>query len=427
MAKSAPHIYLSALPFAPTCSLVSTHYSASFPRTLHVERGQLSHWASLDLAISKFGTAVLSVAFSPDGQHVVSGSNDGKICVRNATTGEIVVGPFTGHRNWVNSVAFSPDGRHIASGSGDRNIRVWKAVTGEAAAGPFTGHRDWVNTVSFSPDGQRIVSSSRDGTVRVWKAMTGETTAGPFTRHTHSVRSAAFSPDGQYIVSGSKDGRIYVWNATTGETMAGPFHGHGDWVNSVSFSPDGQYIVSGSGDQTIRVWNARTGETAAGSSSSRDTEIGSCLCHSRQMASTSSPSSSDGTLRMWDAMTGETAAGPFTGHTDRVSSVAFSPDGQHIVSGSNDRTVRVSSVTIGEPETKNDVGFTDHFMINDEGWICGSKGELLMWIPSVHREYLHRRSTLWISGKRGTILNLSNFVHGRSWDTCINTQIRVLR
>ncbi|KAN0111897.1 hypothetical protein V8E52_008103 [Russula decolorans] len=70
-------------------------------------------------------------------------------------------------------------------------------------------------------------------------------------------------------------------------------------------------------------------------------------------------------------------------------------------------------------EITNDVDFTDHFMINDEGWICGRKGELLMWIPSVHREYFHR--TIWISGKRRTILNLSNFVHGRDWATCINT------
>ena len=73
-------------------------------------------------------------------------------------------------------------------------------------------------------------------------------------------------------------------------------------------------------------------------------------------------------------------------------------------------------------ETTNYVDFTDHSMINDGGWICGSKGELLMWIPSLHREYLHRPSTIWISGKRGTILNLSNFVHGRSWATCINTR-----
>jgi hypothetical protein len=79
----------------------------------------------------------------------------------------------------------------------------------------------------------------------------------------------------------------------------------------------------------------------------------------------------------------------------------------------------VTNVTIGKTETTNDVDFTDHFRINDEGWVCGSKGELLMWIPSVHRVYLHRPSTIWISGKRGAVLDLSNFVHGRSWGTCI--------
>jgi WD40 repeat protein len=164
----------------------------------------------------------------------------------------------------------------------------------------------------------------------------------------------------------------------TGETVAGPFTGHTHWVLSVAFSPDGQHIVSGSMDRTFRVW---------------------------------------------DAMTGETVAGPFTGHTGSVNSVAFSPDGQHLVSGSHDRTIRVSNVTMGKTESADDVDLTEHFVINDDGWVCGSKGELLMWIPSAHREYLHRRSTIWISNKRETVLNLSNFVHGPSWATCINTQI----
>ena len=109
MAKSTPHIYLSALPFAPTCSFVSTHYFTSFPRILHVERGQLSHWPSSEMVISNFGEGVPSVAFSPDGQHIVSGSDDGTIRVWNAMTGETAAGPFTGHSDPVQSVAFSPD------------------------------------------------------------------------------------------------------------------------------------------------------------------------------------------------------------------------------------------------------------------------------------------------------------------------------
>src|SRR6266566_4537833 len=181
MAESAPHIYLSALPFAPTCSLVSTHYSTSFPRILHVERGQFAHWPSLEMTIPNLGDAVLSVAFSPDCQHIVSGSEDQTIRVWDAVTGETVAGPFTGHTGSVNSVAFSPDGQHIVSGSEDGTILVWDAMTGETSAGPFTAHTDSVLSVAFSPDGKHIVSGSDDQTIRVWYAMTGETAAGPFT------------------------------------------------------------------------------------------------------------------------------------------------------------------------------------------------------------------------------------------------------
>jgi WD40 repeat protein len=101
-------------------------------------------------------------------------------------TGETVAGPFTGHTDSVNSVAFSPDGQHIVSGSDDKTIRVWNAMTGETVAGPFTGHTDWVMSVAFSPDGQHIVSGSGDQTICVWNAMTGETVAGPF-HWTHRI------------------------------------------------------------------------------------------------------------------------------------------------------------------------------------------------------------------------------------------------
>ncbi len=343
-------------------------------------------WHSHQMATTSSQVRMMKqfVCGMPRGHHIVSGSHDGTIRVWNAITGETVAGPFTGHTDSVKSVAFSPDGHHIASGSDDETIRVWNVTTGETVAGPFTGHTDSVNSVAFSPDGRHIVSGSKDRTIRVLNATTGETVPDLFTGQASSVQSVAFSPDGHHIISGSSTSflsqfsheTLRVWNATTGETVADPFTGYRDTVSSVAFSPDGHHIVSGSFDRTIRVWNATTGETVAG---------------------------------------------PFTGHRGPINSVAFSPNGHHIVSSSNDRTIRISDVTKWKTETKNDVDFTDHSVINDEGWICGSKGELLMWIPPMHREHLHHPSTIWTSGEHETRLDLSTFVHGRSWATCIDT------
>ncbi len=270
------------------------------------------------------------------------------------------------------------DSRQMASGSSQARTMeqfVWNATTGDTVAGPFTGHRYSVRSVGFSPDGQRIVSGSDDGTIRVWNATTGDTVAGPFTGHTDSVRSVGFLPDGQWIISGSNDETIRVWNATTGHTVAGPFTGHTDGVNSVGFSPDGQRIVSGSDDGTIRVWNATTGDTVAS---------------------------------------------PFTGQTHSVTSTGLSSDSQRIVS-SGDKSIQMLDDTTESLITITQVNFTDQSVINDDGWICGNRRELLMWIPPVHRAHLHRPRNIWVAGEYETRLDLSNFVHGPSWMSCIDS------
>jgi len=117
-----------------------------------------------------------------------------------------------GHTDIVTSVAFSPDGRRIVSGSYDRSVRLWNAQTGQPIGQPLQGHTAIVSSVAFSPDGRRIVSGSYDRSVRLWNAQTGQPIGQPLQGHTAIVSSVAFSPDGRRIVSGSYDRSVRLWN-----------------------------------------------------------------------------------------------------------------------------------------------------------------------------------------------------------------------
>ncbi|KAF7970726.1 hypothetical protein HWV62_23176 [Athelia sp. TMB] len=337
--KSVPHIYLSALPFAPESSLISQQYSQHFPGVLQLLSGSLDNWPATLKTIEGHTNAVTSVSYSPDGRHVVSVSWDESMYIWDAETGEIAAGPFTGHSSWVTSVSYSPDGKHIASGSIDKTIRISDALTGEAVAGPFEGHTKPVNSVAWSPDGKYVVSGSNDNTCRIWKFEAGGAAVGRVLEgHSNTVNSVVYSPNGKYIASGSSDRIIRVWDAETYKIVGVPFEGHTKGVNSVAFSPDGRHIVSGSWDKTIRVWDI-TGQLVAGPFEGHRGGITS-VAYSKDGRFIAT-GSRDKTVRVLDSHAGAMVAGPFKGHSDSVLSVAFSPDGRYIVSGAADNTVRV--------------------------------------------------------------------------------------
>jgi WD40 repeat protein len=297
--------------------------------------------------------ATWSVAFSPDGHRIVSGSADNDLHVWNADTGQQIGAPLTGHTSWVLSVAFSPDGRRIVSGSDDNTVRLWDAGTGHQIGTPLTGHTAAVFSVAFSPDGRRIVSGSDDNTVRLWDAGTGQQVGAPLTGHTDGVNSVAFSPDGHRIVSGSDDNTVRLWDADTGQQIGTPLTGHTATVFSVAFSPDGRRIVSGSHDNTVRLWDAGTGQQVGAPLTGHTAAVFS-VAFSRDGHRIVS-GSYDNTVRLWDADTGQQIGTPLIGHTNWVRSVAFSPDGRRIVSGSEDNTVRLwdadTRAQIGTPLT----------------------------------------------------------------------------
>ncbi|KAB5589312.1 Vegetative incompatibility protein HET-E-1 [Ceratobasidium theobromae] len=342
---STPHIYISALPLCPPSSLVSVHYQKRTQGLIEVKGTAIIRMGQAALASWQTNSEICCVAYSPDGAQVVSGSDDGTICIRNANDGKIMVGPFKGHSEALSSIAFSPDGTRIVSGSYDSTINLWDARDGTPLAGPFKGHTRWVSSVAFSPDGARIVSGSNDCTIRVWLAHDGTPVASPFRGHTHPVTSAKYSPDGTRIASSSDDCTVRLWDANSG-TLIHSLEGHSNAVNSVAFSPDGEHLASGSLDWTVRLWNVRNGTPTA--ELEGHTKSIQSVAYSPNGALVVS-GSRDQTIRVWDAHKGTIAYGPFEGHIRTVDSVDFSPDGTQIVSGSADQTICIWNVFDSPP------------------------------------------------------------------------------
>ncbi|KAJ2912081.1 hypothetical protein MD484_g8331, partial [Candolleomyces efflorescens] len=283
---------------------------------------------------------VRDVAISPEGERIVSGSDDGTIRIWDLGTGEQLCEPMSGGTD-INSVEFSPDGKVILSGSDDCTIRLWDAVTGAQIGEPIQGHSDIVCSVKFSADGKYIVSGSDDRTVRIWDAETREQVGEPLRGHTDEIWSVAISPDGKWIVSGSKDETVRLWDFESRVQLREPLQGHTKSVTSVAISPDGKWIVSGSHDRTIRVWDIETGKDVKMPLQGHMFQVNSVTISPDGKHIISG--SSDDTICIWDLKTGEQVGEPLRGHTDSVWSVAILPDGKRIVSGSQDHTLRIWS------------------------------------------------------------------------------------
>lgn len=282
---------------------------------------------------------VESVAFSPDGRYVASTGFDHTVRIWEVETGT-AIHVLTGHKYRVEALAYSPDGTQLVSGAGDKTIRIWDLVNGQEQR-VLKGHPGWVRCVAFSPDGEHIVSGSRDKTVRVWDTATGQE-QGRMVGHDDRVLCVTYSPDGRTIASGSADRTVRIWDATTGENLA-VYRGHEHFVQSVAFSRDGTQVISASEDKTLRIWDIESGEM--------QTKLWG---HDRGiMAIACSPSghrivsgSTDRTLGLWDAKS-QTKPAELIGHSGHISTLVYSPDGTRVASGGLDNEVRIWDARTG--------------------------------------------------------------------------------
>ena len=206
---------------------------------------------------------ITALVFSPTNPDLLAtGDVDGTIMLWNLTTS--AAPSILAKSTAVNSLAFSPEGDMIVSGNDGGWLELWDVETGKRE-NRWRGHWDEQATddealamcVTFSPDGMHVASGGGDTKVKLWNAKTGEQFGPSLDRHTGFVRSLDFSPDGNLLATSGFDGRVLVWDLATGLPRP-ELLGHQGPVMSVDFSPDSKTLVSGGDDHTIRSWDVGT-------------------------------------------------------------------------------------------------------------------------------------------------------------------------
>ncbi len=309
------------------------------------------------------GGSSFCLCVTPDGRRVITGGGDDKrLRVRDLQSGDCVR-LLAGHSENVSQVCVTPDGRRAISGADDHTIWVWDLEADPPQEADGEGHGSMVSGISDCVDGKHVISSGWDGFLRLWQVETGRELGGfdareRFVMDSGFIECIAVTRDGRRLVSGATNGKVRVWDLQSG-TCLHSIDGHKGWdtctrfVCCVSLSPDGRQAVTGGSDETLRLWDIEAGTCLRVLSKPDMTNRvymgrlswirGVSVCHDGVRVVSGGE---DKRLRVWDMRTGECLR-VLEGHKDSVHAVSTTRDGRKVVSASADKTLRVWDLASG--------------------------------------------------------------------------------
>ncbi|MDH5367182.1 MAG: caspase family protein [Cyclobacteriaceae bacterium] len=289
--------------------------------------------------------AILSIAYSPDGKFIATGSRDNSIKLWEVATGR-EIRTFLGHLSTVNALSFDPTGLYLASGSSDKNIIIWEVTTGKEKL-KISGHKDRVTSVAFSPDGTQLASAGWDRNAYIWSLSSGEKT-GEFRVYpamgSGVGSNVLFSKDAKHLITGNDDGKIIIYNLELNipvDTLRNISPSScGGCPSYIQLNDKGTELLSASRKGAVTLWSLKSGKIIK-EFGGEDSDYNSVGTRGNYVF----VSKSD-TVKIWN-IAGKLVR-KITVDDTEINAAKISPNGKYITVVANDRMTRTWNIQTGK-------------------------------------------------------------------------------
>jgi len=331
---------------------------------------------------------VNGIAFSPDGQFLAS-CDDEMVHLWNVQTGEKLKDFIHPQKrfNKVHAIAFSPNGQQLISGTWDGSVHLWEVNSGQQQ-NCLEENTGSVQSLAFHPQGHCFAAGFSDHKIRLWNIYTAQEIL-YLEGHTGGINAIAFNPNGTLLASGSEDKKVQLWDMNTGKAVR-RLEGHTSPGNSVTYSPNGLMLVSVHGWHRMHLWNMQTGKQRR------------CLETDEIMAIAFNPdgdiltSISSTTRQLWDLKTGKAVNRVPLNLTNpsKPIAVAISPNNQMLAASFEDNSIQLWDLETGNHLKQLQIDETLGPMrllafSPDSQWLASASRLILLW--EVHTGELVRQ------------------------------------